>query len=159
MERSSQDSSVRTVRPVPPKNLKKFISPEPNFLMWFQGHQPAMPLDEGKKLYVEEVNIRRKAKYAKHLEEYQRYLDIPRNEDQFPNLSSPDQSPSPSRLTTLKKNTIMTTPLSQSIPFQSSSSSEQPSPDQSFSEQFTPEQPSPEHSFSEQFTPEQSTFH
>jgi hypothetical protein len=79
-----------------------------------------MPLDEGKKLYVEEVNIRRKARYDKHLEEYQRYLDTPRNKDQIHNPASPDHSPRHSRLMTLKKNTIMTTPPSQSIPFQSS---------------------------------------
>jgi hypothetical protein len=79
-----------------------------------------MPLDEGKKLYVEEVNIRRKAKYDKHLEEYQRYLDTPRNEDQMPNPASPDQSPRHSRLMKLKKSMSMTTPPSQSIPFPSS---------------------------------------
>jgi hypothetical protein len=57
MERSSQDPPVRTVCPVPLKNLKKINATDANFLMWFQGHQPALSLDEGKKLYVEEVNV------------------------------------------------------------------------------------------------------
>jgi hypothetical protein len=106
MERSSQDSSVRTVCPVPPKNLKKNNAADANFLLWFQDHQPALSLDEEKKIYVEEVNVRRKAKYAKHLEEHQSYLDSLKNFDQIPNPTSADQSPPLSRLTTLSKSTI-----------------------------------------------------
>ncbi len=66
--------------------------------------------------------MRRKAKYNQHLEEYQRYLDTPRNEDQMLNPASPDQSPPrPSRLMKLKKSMIITTPPSQSNSFPSSS--------------------------------------
>jgi hypothetical protein len=101
MERSSQDPPVRTVRPVPPKNLKKINAADPNFLMWFQGHQPAIPLEEGRKLYVEEVNVRRKAKYARHLEEYQSYLDALKDPDPTLNPVSLEQSPPQTRLTTL----------------------------------------------------------
>ena len=123
MERSSAGPPVRTARPVPPKSLKKINVADPHFLSWFQGHQPPIPLDEGRKLFLEEVNVRRKAKYDKHLEEYQIYLDSPRNEDQIPNPTSPDQSPSHSRLMSLKKSAVINinTTFSQSIPSQSSS--------------------------------------
>jgi hypothetical protein len=78
---------------VPPKNLKKINPADANFLMWFQCQQPSLSLDEGKKQYVEEVNVRRKAKYAKHMEEYQSYLDSLKKMDTISNPAASEHSP------------------------------------------------------------------
>ncbi len=136
---------------MPPKNLKKINPADANFLMWFQGQKPALSLDEGKKQYLEEVNVRRKAKYAKHLEEYQSYLDSLKNMGAIPDPAASEHSPPPSRLTTLSKNSIKNRPTPQNIFSQSfPPQSDQPPPKFSFPEQsllenFIPEQSFPEH--------------
>jgi hypothetical protein len=75
MERSSADQLVRTVRPTPPKVLKMTNAADASFLMWPTEQQPALSLEEGRKKCVDEINVRRRERYAKHMEEHQSYLD------------------------------------------------------------------------------------
>jgi hypothetical protein len=166
MERSSQDPSIRTVRPVHPKNLKKINAADANFLMWFQGQQPALSLDEGKKQYVDEVNVRRKAKYTKYLEEYQGYLDSLKDMGPIPNPAASEHSPPHSRLTTLSKSTIKNRSppqniFSQSFPSQNNLP-QNISPQNSPSQNNLPQNISPQNSLSQNVsvlppTPENSS--
>jgi hypothetical protein len=58
---------------------KKINAADASFLMWLKDQQPPLPLEEGRKQYVDEINVRRKERYAKNMEEYQSYLDSLKN--------------------------------------------------------------------------------